>query len=210
MTFENFIASFFGSLTAIALVYSAYLASACWCANRVAKAGAWWLPGVKSFRFVIRNIPRRGNLTAIRFRVWLRTVVERTPEISVDTYVDSDILTGERILLPGRQDLPLLCFRFETAGSDLSLAVTDKLGQPTGKFTIGREVDFLMFEYSVRARNWYLFKHDISRIYAVPQYLEPGGKQQNLFQRYLIPMQSKIEKPMLSIIEFTREITVTV
>ena len=57
----------------------------------------------------------------------------------METYIDTEISTGERLLLPGRQDLPILCFRFELNQNILNLVVTDKMGTPVQKFEIIEE-----------------------------------------------------------------------
>lgn len=122
--------SVLSSLTAIAVIYLLYIMSATHARWRIANAGCWWLPSANAFRFVIRNIPRRTNLSAIRYRAWLRRVVPASSTMSVRTFVDTELVQGERLLLPGRQDHPVICFRMEIVGQSLKFVVTDKMGEP--------------------------------------------------------------------------------
>lgn len=71
--------------------------------------------------------------------------------ISVNTLVDSDLAQGERLLLKGRQDQPVICFRLEAVGQGLNLVVTDKMGNPERSRPIDDESARLMIEFSVRA-----------------------------------------------------------
>jgi hypothetical protein len=129
----------------------------------------------------------------------------------VKTYLDTPLSDGERLLLPGGQDLPVLCFRLQPSGDALRLVVTDKMGVPVGREEeIGEDVECLMVEFSVRARTCGLFKHEVTRLYAVPQYQEAEGQRDNVFKKYLMPIQSSHERQMKSVVQFTNEVTVTV
>ncbi len=128
----------------------------------------------------------------------------------MDTFVDAEVESGERLLLPRRQDLPLLCFRFERAGSALALLITDKRGAVLRTFSVPFDLNYLMFEYSARTRNWYLFKHEISRIYVLPQYKQIDGERRNVFTEYFLALQSGAERQAKSVLKFAEEITVTV
>jgi hypothetical protein len=211
MTLCGFVLSVLASLCAIGILYVLYLVSAKHAAATIATAECWWLPAANCYRFVIRNIPRHANLFGIRYRAWVRRTVPPSEGISVETYLDTDLLDGERLLLPGRQDLPVLCFRLEASGVVLKLVVTDKIGVPAGKEEeIGEDVKSLMVEFSVRARTWGLFKHEITRLYAVPQYREIEGKRRNIFREYLVPIQLSHERQMKSVLQYANEVTVTV
>ncbi len=211
MNLCDFLLSVLGSLCAIGVLYLLYLASAWYAARAIATAECWWLPGAKTYRFVIRNIPRKSNLFGIRYRVWLRRILPPSEEISVETFLDSPLSDGERLLLPGGQDLPIVCFRLESSSTGLRLLVTDKMGIPTGKEEqIGEDVNRLMVEFSARARAWGLFKHEVVRIYAVPQYRDIEGKRCNMFRDYLLPIQYSHERKMKSVLEEAFEVTVTV
>lgn len=207
----SFLLSVLASLCAIGILYLLYLASAWYAARAIATAECWWLPGVDTYRFVIRNIPRKGNLFGIRYRVWLRRVVLPSKGTSVKTFLDCPLSDGERLLLPKGQDLPLICFRFESSDTGLRLQVTDKMGAPTGTAEeIGEDVDCLMIEFSVKARSWGLFKHEIARLYTIPQYHDLTGNRENVFRDYLLPIQSSHEGKIESVLQHAREVTVTV
>ncbi len=211
MTLCDFMLSLFASLLAIGFVYLLYLASAKRAASVIAAAECWWLPSAKTFRFVIRNIPRNANLSGIRYQTWIRQTLPRQEGISVETYIDTIISKGERLLLPGQQDLPILCFRFESSKNILNLIVTDKMGTTERKFKkIEENVDELMIEFYLKARNWFLFKHEISRLYTIRQYQFSEGKRHNIFREYFIPIQSSDEQQMQSVFQYAHEVTVTV
>jgi hypothetical protein len=210
MTLCGFALSVLSSLTAILVLYLLYCASAAHVRQCVARAECWWLPSVNSFRFVIRNIPRKKNLFGIRYRAWLRKDVPASDAISVPTLLDTDLVQGERLLLPGQQDLPVICFRLDVTGPTLTLVLTDKMGSPQESHPIDSESTRLMVEFSVRARAWLLFKHEIFRLYAIPQYRVLAGKRRNIFREDLLPMQSSHEQEMKSVLQYADEVTVTV
>jgi len=211
MTLCDFLLSVFASLLAIGFIYLIYLASARHAISGIAVAECWWLPSAKTFRFVIRNIPRKMNLSGIRYRTWLRETLPRQEGISVETYIDTEISTGERLLLPGRQDLPILCFRFELNQNILNLVVTDKMGTPVQKFEIIEENEVeVMIEFYIKARNWFLFKHEISRLYTIRQYQDFKGIRHNIFKDYFIPIQSSDEQQTESVFQYAHEVTVTI
>lgn len=210
MTLGAFGLSALASLVAIGVLYLLYLASAAYARQCVATAGCWWLPGAKTFRFVIRNIPREGNLFGIRYRAWLRKDVPATNAISVGTLLDADLVQGERLLPPGGQDLSLICFRLEATGKVLSLVVTDKMGNVEASRAIDDDSTRLMIEFSAKARTWRLFKHEIYRLYAIPQFRELEGRSRNVFREYLLPMQQGNEQEMRSVLQYADEVTVTI
>lgn len=210
MTLSEFATSVLSSLIAIAVLYLLYMVSAVYAKRCVAKAECWWLPGAGTFRFVIRNIPRTSNLFDVRYRSWLRKVVQASDTMSVSTFVDTDVIQGERLLLPGRQDQPVICFRLEADGQGLRFIVTDKMGNAEGSWLIDDESVSLMVEFSVRARMWFLFKHEISRLYSIPQYRTLRGERCNVFREYLLPMQRSAEQQMKSVLQFADEVTVTI
>ena len=210
MSLCGFLLSVLSSLTAIGLLYALYLGSSSYARRCVATAECWWLPGAKTFRFVIRNMPRQANLFGIRYRAWLRRDVPATDGISVGTLMDDDLVQGERLLLPGGQDLPAICFRLEATDSGLKFVVTDKMGTPQDSRSIDDEVARLMVEFSAKARTWFLFKHEVSRLYAIPQFRELEGQRRNIFREYLLPMQSSGEDRMKSALQYASEVTVTI
>jgi hypothetical protein len=199
VTLMEFAFSVLSSLTAIAMIYLLYIMSATYARRRIANAECWWLPGVGAFRFVVRNIPRRANLSGIRYRAWLRGVVPASDTVSVKTFVDTELVQGERLLLPGRQDHPVICFRLEMLGQILNFVVTDKMGGPEKSLPIDDEGVSLMIEFSVRARTWFLFKHEITRLYSIPR-----------FRERLFPAQGSTESPLKSLLQRADEVTVTV
>ncbi len=202
MTLAAFVLSVAASLGAVFLLWLLYAATARWARKHVATAECWWLPGANSFRFVLRNMPSKTNLSGVRYRVWLRTDAQARDDISVTTLLDDNLAEGERLLLPAGQDLPLICFRFQEAGSDLELLITDKMGVQKDSRRIAHPTSRLMIEFSARARTLQLFKHEVTRLYAIQQ----GG----VFREKLLPMQSQHEQQARSILEFAHEVSTTV
>jgi hypothetical protein len=116
--------SFLGSVAVVLLLYFLYWLSSRSCSRNRAYAQCWWLPGWNCFRFVIRNMHSKVNLICVRHRAWLRATKPPITGCSVKSFVDTEITSGERILLPNEQDLPVLCFRLENNGN--RLVHTDK------------------------------------------------------------------------------------
>lgn len=100
--------SFLGSAVVVGLLYFCYWISSRHVSRKKAYAECWWLPGWNCFRFVIRNMRDKNNLTLIKYRSWLRSIKPSIPGCSTPTFVDTELTTGERILLPGayEKDLP--------------------------------------------------------------------------------------------------------
>ena len=199
VTLMEFAFSVLSSLTAIAVIYLLYIMSATYARWRVANAECWWLPGANTFRLVVRNITRRTNLSGIRHRAWLRRVVPASDTMSVKTFVDTELIHGERLLLPGREDHPVICFRLVIVEQNLKFVVTDKMGRPEESWPIDDEGISLMIEFSVRARTWFLFKHEITRLYSI----------QRLRER-LLPAQGSTESQLKPLLQRADEVTVTV
>lgn len=210
MSLPGFFLNLLSSLAAIGVLYGLYVVSARHARRCVAQAECWWLPRANTFRFVIRNMPRKGNLFNIRYRAWTRKYVPASEGISVRTFVDSCLADGERLLLPGGQDFPVICFRLQTTGPDLNLVSTDKMGTPLEIRAVDDESFRLMIEFSARTRTWLLFKHEIFRLYAVPQFRQIGGCRRDVFQEYLLPMQRSQEQQMQSVMQYAQEVTVTI
>lgn len=97
---NNVLASLIGSTAMVGLLYFFY-----WLAFRRCKtemeAECWWLLGWNCFRFVIRNIDREDSLIGIRCRAFLREIFPPRPGSSVKSFGDTEIVSSERILLPG-------------------------------------------------------------------------------------------------------------
>jgi hypothetical protein len=134
----------------------------------------------------------------------------KSQAMSVDTFIDTELAQGERLLLPRRQDQPIICFRLEAVGQDFNLIVTDKMGNPEGSRPVDDQTASLMVEFSARARTWFLFKHDISRLYAIPQFRVIANHRHNVFREYLLPIQSSHEQQMKSVLQYADEVTVTI
>lgn len=210
MTLSIFLFSVIASLAAISLVYILYFLSAVCVKNHAGKAECWWLPRAKTFRFVIRNLHGKGNLFDIRYHIWLRKDIPPTKGISINTLDDLDVCEGERIILPPGQDLPIICFRLEKRKSTLFLVITDKTGNPQSSFPIKDDSFRIMIEFSIRTRTWFFFKHEISRLYSIPQFKTIDGIRHNIFLENLLPMQSSVENIMELASQYAEEVTVTV
>ena len=117
---------------------------------------------------------------------------------------------GQRIILPPGQDLPIVCFRLEKKRATLNLVITDKIGKPQSSFPIKDDSFRIMIEFSVRTRTWFFFKHEISRLYCIPQFKTVEGIRQNIFLESLLPMQSSAEDIMELASQYAEEVTVTV
>lgn len=100
--------SFLGSALVVGLLYFCYWVSSQHVSRKKAYAKCWWLPGWNCFRFVIRNMRGKNNLILIKYRGWLRSIKPSIVGCSTPTFVDTELISGERILLPGayEKDLP--------------------------------------------------------------------------------------------------------
>jgi hypothetical protein len=204
----NFVISFFASAAVVAFLYSLY-----WCAFRRSsterEVKGWWLPGWSCYRVVVRNMDREDSLIGIKSRAFLREVLPRKPGSSVKTFLDTEIASGERILLPGGQDFPAVCFRFEREGENLRFIHTDKMGKLIKGYEIGPEVEALTIEYYFKIKMWFLFKIEAARIYQIPRYLGESGEKGDYFE-ILMKGQSRPEHEIEYCLRMEEFISVTV
>jgi hypothetical protein len=203
--------SFIGSLIVLIIFYSLYVFSSRRSSRKRAYAKLWWLPGWQCFRFVIRNMHSEDNLIGIKYRAWLRSIQPPKEGCSVKTFIDVEIISGERILLPGGQDLPVICFRFENKGNGLKFIYTDKLGVSKNVYDLGPEVDSLKIEYSLKIQGWGLFKvfnHEVVRIFEIPHYLEIRQEKADVF-KYLLDKQKQQEQRIRHVFLAAEDITIS-
>ncbi len=202
------VTSFVGSALVVLVVYYSY-----WISNqrasRPAYAGYWWLPAWNCYRFVIRNMPHADSLISLRWRSWIRVIKLARTGSSVDTFVDTELSSGERVLLPGGQDLPVLCFRFQESGGNLQLIHTDKLGVQIGEYPLHPEVDAVKVEFYLRSRSLFLFKHEVARSFELPHYIETSQGKVDFFGE-LFHLQSSQEGKLLPLIQTAEFLTVGV
>jgi len=114
----------------------------------------------------------RGSLVSIGYRTWLRVVEPKRKGCSVDTFADTELMSGERILLPGGQDLPILCFRIEQASGGWIFVHTGKLGTRIAEYPIIPQTDSIKAEYRMRVKIGFLFKVDVSRLHEIPRFVD--------------------------------------
>jgi hypothetical protein len=136
--------------------------------------------------------------------------VPSEPGSSVNTLVDNELSYGERIILPGGQDLPVLCFRFEQRQGKLIFVQTDKQGSQMHEFELEDDVEAIIAEYTVKIRSWFLFKHEIVRMFDIPHKLDMDGKQTDLFKDYLMPKQQKEEFKVKTVFQTAEEVAVSI
>jgi len=207
----SFVVSFAGSAVVLIVFYSLFVYSSRYASRKRAYARLYWLPAWQCFRFVIRNMESKDSLIGTNYRAWLRSIRPSREGSTVKTFVDVALESGERILLPGVQDLPVICFRFEDGENGLKLVHTNKLGEPIHQYDLTSEVDSLKIEYTVKIRGWSLFKifkHEIVRTFEVSHYLEAKGKKMNAF-RYLLNKQEQKEQRIPIVFLTSEDITIT-
>lgn len=233
---NSFLGSVAAAVAVAGLLYFLYRRSSQRCSTEKAYLECWWLPSRKCFRYVIRNMYTKDALFCIKYRAWLREYWPPVDGCSVGTFVDTEIVSGERILLPGRkdspvllpksveselgitissprggQDLPVLCFRFECTENDLKFIHTDKLGNQIGEpYNIGSNVDSLMIEYYLKITSWFHLKHEIVRIFRIPRW---GRKKQDntkvdIFE-WFMKKQSGLEQEIPLVVKESEVVTVS-
>ncbi|MEW6063248.1 MAG: hypothetical protein AB1571_02665 [Nanoarchaeota archaeon] len=107
---------------------------------------------------------------------------------SVKTVIDKELSNGDRIILPGGFDLPILCFRFQQDGNSLKLIHTDKLGEKINEIDISSEVKSINIKYYVKIKTKYHFMHEIVRSFEIPYKFN----QKDIFD-YLLKKQLESE-----------------
>lgn len=103
----------------------------------------------------------------------------------------------------------MLCFRLKGTEVNLNLILTDKMGTALDSHPLD-ETSRVMVEFSARARTWLLFKHEITRLYAIPQFRVLRGERRNVYMDHLLAMQASHEQQIKSILEYADEVTVTI
>lgn len=208
--FMGYIVGVLSSATVVVLVYFAYWVSWNHSSRQRAYASCWWLPAWNCFRLVIENMDDGGNLTAIRYRTWIRRVHLASAGSTVNTFEDHVLESGERIILPAGQDVPVLCFRVENKNGHLMLILTDKRGNKIREIEIDEQVEAIFTEYSLRIQSWFLFKHEISRLFALPRQLTIDGKPRDIFKSHLLPLQGRGEARVKTVFQTANVISVSI
>jgi hypothetical protein len=197
-------------LVVASVIYSVYALAGFTHARRRATAACFWLPAWECFRLVIRNMDGSTPVTAIRYRTWLRADSPAVPGSTVITWQDRDLSSNERILLPRKEDLTVLSFRYEETGTDKELLLTNKFGAVSEHVGLRPEDARLMLEYSLRLRTWFFYKCDISRVYELRRYEKVEGRTTDLFRTLLADIQKAGEGEVDKITLTDEVISVTV
>lgn len=100
----------------------------------------------------------------------MREIIPALQGSSVQSFRDTELSAGQRIILPGRQDLPILCFRFEVRGDNLVFLHTDKFGVVLSEFEIVGPNEYeLKAEYSFETSSSMGLPHRVRRLLTIPQ-----------------------------------------
>lgn len=120
----------------------------------------WYLPAY-GFRLVLRNLPRKRTLTEIKYRSFLRRVIDSSAGSSVATLSDEQVSEGEEMVLFPGVDQILLAFRLDRTNEDVErgvvqLVITDKLGSQQSAIEVGHS-DRLICDYLATVQNFFNF-----------------------------------------------------
>jgi hypothetical protein len=206
----NLLLGVLASALVVAALYFGYWFSYKHYSEQRAYAECWWLSRWNCYRLVIRNMHDKGNLTAVQYRSWIRRIVPAEPGSSVNTLVDNELSCGERIILPSGQDLPVLCFRFEQRHGTLVFVQTDKQGSSIQEFELEDDVEAIIAEYTVKIHSWFLFKHEIVRMFDIPHTLDIDGEQTDLFKDFLLLRQQEEEFRVKTVFQTAQEVAVSI
>lgn len=212
----SILSSFIGSVLVVWTMYKIYARSSRKLSEEKPYAECWWLPAWNCFRFVIRNMDSQEPVFSVKYRSWLRTVKPGGPGSSVNSFVDTELTSDERILLPPSQDLPVVCFRIEEKNGNLRFVHTDKLGTPCSTFQLTSEFEGLNVEYYLRVQlrvsRWLrrlIFKHEITRAFSIPFEKKSADKTVNIFREKLLPIQKGPEHKFKLIFLSAQVVTVS-
>jgi hypothetical protein len=140
------------------LVFFAFPAFQYWFLKHTAKKEGnpelWFLPKY-GFRLVIRNLPRKRNLSNIRYRVTVRTIVPASSGSSVKTYQDTTLVEKDDFFLFPSTDHVLISFQLKN-NSVLKLVHTDKLGNENAAVELS-DSSVLIADYTATINNWFNF-----------------------------------------------------
>jgi len=134
-----------------------------WFTRHDGRPEIWYLPGIATFRFVIRNLPRRRALSDIKIRSIIRKAVPKSPGVSVTTWMDIIIENrSEFVTFPGNDEV-LISFRLENIAKEgLKLIITDKLGAERSRFPLG-DGHTLICDYVAKVENFFSFEVKIQK-----------------------------------------------
>ena len=143
--------------------------------NGKAYAECWWLPAWNCFRFVIRNIGSNDTLYSIKYRAYIRNTTDMKSGSSVESYSDHDLNLGERIILRGGEDLPVLCFRIKKKGNKFIFIHTNKFGLKINKYPIAIFNDTIVVEYQLKILRFGFIHFEVTREFTIPSQYQYGG-----------------------------------
>lgn len=116
----------------------------------------WYLPRY-GFRVVIRNLPGRYTLSAIRYRALVRREVPGDSPAEAATYVDDLLHQRDDFFLFVGVDQVLVAFRIEgSSPEDLEVVVTELLGAERKRIPLNA-IEFLVCDYEATVENFFSF-----------------------------------------------------
>lgn len=189
---SSFLVSFGASFAVLVLLYGFYIFCSFRLSSNKAYGEIWWLPAWKCFRFVIRNIPGRHEITDIRSKAWLREVEPKRPGSSVNSFRDTELVCNDRLMIPTANDYPLICFRLQKVNDSFHFVLTDKFGTEITSHRLSKEFEEVLVEYSAKVQTWKLFKYEVNRTFVIPHVDQEEGE---IFEE-LLSMQQGPEAPV--------------
>ena len=158
--FETAIGQFVALVAFFAFPAIQYL-SLKWFSRNEGHPQLWYLPAT-GFRLVIRNLPRKRTLSAIKYRALLRSVVRHSPN-SVATFEDQMLVQNEDFFVFPGTDQILVCFQLRgKRDSDIDFVLTDKLGNEKKKIPLS-DFDRLICDYTATLENAFSFNIRLSK-----------------------------------------------
>jgi len=120
-------------------------------------------------------------LTDFNYRARFRQLKPSGPGCSVNTLTDTELTSGQGIILPVRYDHPMLCFRLEKFDGGFHFVHTDKTGTKVGSYAISKDFEVVV-EYLLKVQTLRLFKHEIRRMFVMPHTDEGQNILEQLFR----------------------------
>lgn len=116
------------------------------------------------FRLVIKNTDRKRRFRDIKYKVFIRKLIPPSDGSSLYTFHDVEVLFREELFLFSNSDQVMLSFQLKgSQEEDISLIVTDKIGNQLQEAISIKSFDKIICDYSAAIQNFLNFDIQVEK-----------------------------------------------
>ena len=115
------------------------------------------------FRLAIKNTDRKRRFRDIKYKVFIRKLIPPSDGSSLYTFHDVEVLCREELFLFPNSDQVMLSFQLKALEEDISLIVTDKVGNQLQDAVSIKSFDKIICDYSAAIQNFLDFDIQVEK-----------------------------------------------